>query len=234
VKGLPQGPGPPQRSGGLLSDIRMFFLAHPAIPTRVRHETDLERGYYCERILQRLKVHAEGYSVLDIHRIGIEAPVTFVYEELLQWSGDSTCWPNHIARVQRVDGRLETIRILLLGRARPFGPLFRMTAIRIQGLPETFGGDNARYLLYECGGGYPIGIFSMYVRSPIPELGEREPSQLFLIVGFNFYGRRELARGGPVHRLWEWVHDRVTANVMNRFKRYAEWRFGRMRDGLES
>lgn len=225
--------GPPPRSRGVLSDIRMFFLTRPSVPTRVPHETDLARAYYCERILQRLRVHAEGYSILNIHRIGIEAPVRFVYEELLQWSGDSSCWPNHVARVERVEGRLEEIRILLFGWARPFKPLFRMSALRIQGLPEALDGDNARYLLYACSGGYPIGIFSMYVRSPIAELGEVEPSQLFLVVGFNFYGRRGLARAGPVHRAWEWIHNRVTANVMNRFKRYAEWRFGRIRGGLE-
>ena len=231
-KVVPSG-GPPLRSGGLVSDVRMFLLARPALPTRVRHETERERAYYSERILQRLRVHVDGYSVLNIHRIGIAAPVRFVFEELLGWNGDSTCWPNHIARVERVDGRLDSIRILLLGLSRSFKPLFRLEALAIQDAPQTLGGDNARYLLYSCKGGYPIGIFSMYVRSPIPELGEAEPSQLFLVVGFNFYGRRELAWAGPVHRPWEWVHNRVTANVMNRFKAYAEWRFRRIRDGIE-
>ena len=93
--------------------------------------------------------------------------------------------------------------------------------------PDEF--DNARYLLYDCSGGYPIGIFSMYVRSSIAEQHEVEPTQLFLVVGFNFYGRENWSRKRIINRTWEGVHNRVTANVMNRFKQLCEWRFEKIR-----
>ena len=54
--------------------------------------------------------------------------------------------------------------------------------------------DNARYVLYKCRGGYPIGIFSVYVRSSIAQEGETEATQVFMVVGFNFYGREDWPR----------------------------------------
>ena len=98
-------------------------------------------------------------------------------------------------------------------------------------LVAKYGEDNARYLLYKCSGGYPIGFFSMYVRSSIPEMSETEHSQLIFIVGFNFYGKARSARGRLMGKPWEWVHDRVTANVLNRIKRLCEWQFARIQQG---
>ena len=127
---------------------------------------------------------------------------------------------------------------VLFGREKgPFGlrlpPLFDLTAIRFCSHPEPLDCDNARYLLYACSGGYPIGIFSMYVRSPIAEQGEVEPSQLFLVVGFDFYGREALSHRRILNRPWEWIHNRVTANIMNRFRQLCEWRFESIREKWE-
>ena len=50
-------------------------------------------------------------------------------------------------------------------------------------------------------------------------------SQLFILVSFNFYGKKVLSRLSLVNRIWEGVHNRVTANVANRFKILMEWKF---------
>ncbi len=233
---------PPSRSTGILSDIRYFFLHRPPIPTLIKFSSRAEKEDYNQRIMQRIGIDVTKYSVLNIHRIGINVPVRNVFEELLQWDGDSTCWPNHIATVDRIDGRLEHIQIFLLGRKKyPFGfkrgflglkfiPLFSLNVLRFQRLPGL-SDDNARYLLYDSSGGYPIGIFTMYVRSPIPKLGEKEQTQLFLAVGFNFYGKERRSNINIVNEIWEKIHNRVTANVLNRFKQLCEWRFQRVQDG---
>jgi hypothetical protein len=167
--------------------------------------------------------------VLNIHRIGIQVPVRYVFEELLSWDGDSTCWPNHIATVDRLDGRLEKIQIFLLG-IKKFKPLFNLNAIKFQHLPGC-SDDNARYLLFDSSGGYPIGIFAMYVRSPIAEHKELEQTQLFFAVGFNFYGKVQRNNISIFNKIWEKIHNRVTANVLNRLKQLSEWRFQRLQDG---
>ena len=91
--------------------------------------------------------------------------------------------------------------------------------------------DNARYFLWDCKGGYPIGIFSVFARSPIAERGEAEPTQLFFAVGFNPHGRRYLSAVRPVRRTWEAIHNRVTSNVLNRFKRLCEVGFAATQEG---
>lgn len=234
---------PPRRSTGLLSDLKVFFLRRPAISTLMEFATPDERINYSHRIMQRLGIDVDRYAILNIHKIGIEAPARYVFEELLRWDGDSTCWPNHLATVDRVDDRLEHIRIFPLGwRRYPLGfrkslfglrfiPLFNLNAVRFQHLPGWSDIDNARYLLYESDGGYPIGIFAMYVRSSIARADEPEPSQMFMVVGFNFYGKRDWSRGHRIMRLWEAVHNRVTANIMNRFKQLCEWRFEKVQAG---
>ncbi|MCP5101935.1 MAG: hypothetical protein GY950_01085, partial [bacterium] len=171
---------PPSRSRGILSDIRFFFLHKPAVPTLIESDSEEERENYSRRIMQRLGTSVADYSILNIHKIGINAPVKYVFEELLKWDGDSTCWPNHIAAVQRIHGRLERIRIFLFGiKKSSLTLLFNLNAIKIQRLPDPADFDNARYLLYKCSGGYPIGIFSMYARSSITVLNEEEQTQLF-------------------------------------------------------
>jgi hypothetical protein len=233
---------PPKRSHGLLSDFRFFFLHRPELPTLIKFAEETEKENYSNSIMQRIGIDVSKYSVLNIHRIGIQVPVQYVFEELLQWDGDSTCWPNHMANVERLKGELEHIQIFFLGcKKYPFGfkngffglkfiPLFCLNAIRFQHLPGL-SDDNARYLLYDSSGGYPIGIFTMYVRSFIAERGEVEPAQLFLAVGFNFYGKENRSKIGIVNKIWEQIHNRVTANVLNRFKQLCEWRFQRIQDG---
>ncbi|MBA7713511.1 hypothetical protein ES703_122514 [subsurface metagenome] len=233
---------PPERSYGILSDIRYFFFHRPAIPTLIELPSEAEKEVYSHLIMQRIGIDVTKYSVLNIHRIGIHVPVRYVFEELLHWDGDSTCWPNHIAAVDRLDGRLERIQIFWLGRKKyPFGfkngifglkfiPLFSLDAKKFQHLPGL-SDDNARYLLYDSSGGYPIGIFTMYVRSAIPKRGEVEQAQLFLAVGFNFYGKEHRPNINIVNKIWEKIHNRVTANVLNRVKQLCEWRFQRIQDG---
>jgi hypothetical protein len=232
---------PPSRTRGLLGDVLQFLLHRPERSTLIKFDTDEERDNYNQRVTQRIGIDPNRYSVLNIHKIGIEAPVSYVFNELLQWNGDSTCWPNHIARVDLIENDLKRISILPFGwRKYPFKfmksffglkliPLFLLNAIRIKRMPDAFDFDNARYLLYECSGGYPIGIYVMYVRSSIEDLGETEHSQLIFAVGFNFYGREDWQRHRKlVNKLWEMVHNRVTANVLNRIKQLAEWRIEAM------
>ena len=103
--------------------------------------------------------------------------------------------------------------------------LFFLNVIRIKKVPDNFDFDNARYLLYECSGGYPIGILAIYVRSSIPEMGDVTKSQLIFGVGFNFFGNEKWQEKRKlVNTIWEWVHNRVTANVLNRIKQLGEWR----------
>jgi hypothetical protein len=104
-------------------------------------------------------------------------------------------------------------------------PLITMDSIKTQRMPNPYDFDNARYLLYECSGGYPVGIFCSYVRSSIEEMGETEQSQVFMAVGFNFYGKKNEPDNRIVNAAWERIHNRVTANILNRFKRLCEYRF---------
>ena len=85
---------------------------------------------------------------LNIHKIGIQAPASYVFDELLEWNGDSTCWPNHIAKVDRIENDLGNIRILPFGwKKYPFRmnsllgikliPLFLLNAIEISTTEAT-------------------------------------------------------------------------------------------------
>jgi hypothetical protein len=235
--GKPLHNKPPSRSKSLWTDIRYFLFHKPKIPTLIKFSSDEERDNYNHRVAQRIGIDPNRYSVLNIHKIGIEAPVSYVFNELLNWNGDSTCWPNHIAQVDRIENDLEHIQILPFGwkkypfpfRRSFFGlkliPLFYLNSIRIKRMPDPFDFDNARYLLYECCGGYPIGIYIMYVRSSIPEMGETAQSQLIFVVGFNFYGKQDWQkRRKLINHLWVMVHNRVTSNVLNRIKQLGEWR----------
>jgi len=235
-------PAPPARSRNWMTDVRHFFLHKPEIPTLVRFNSMEERENYSQRIMQRLQLDVHRYVILNIHQIGINLPVKYVFDELMKWDGDATCWPNHLAEVNRIDGRLDAIHLYPFGwRNYPFKrkngflglhyiPLFNLNARRIQETPDPDEMDNARYLLYDCSGGYPIGIFSMYARSPIASQGEVETTQVFLVVGFNFYGREDWSKKRLVHGFWEGIHNRVTSNVMNRFKQLCEWRFNQIQD----
>jgi hypothetical protein len=235
----------PERTRGILSDIRCFFLHKPSLPTLIKFTSLAERQDYSQRILQRLGIDVDEYSILNIHRIGIEAPVRYVFEELLVWDGQSPCWPNHVARLKRTSKSLEEIRVFFLGGMRRilgalqrlFGPdtgvLFRLNAMQFRHHPGPSDFDNARYLLFKCSGGYPVGILTIYVRSPIAEQNEREQTQLFFAVGFNYYGQKNWPLTRFVNRLWESVHNRVTANVLNRYKQLCEARFEEMQEELK-
>ncbi|MCF8244156.1 MAG: hypothetical protein K9J37_03750 [Saprospiraceae bacterium] len=234
---------PPAKSEGFLSDIRHFLLHRPELPTLIKFNTKEEREDYSFRILQRLDIGVSEYRILNIHHIGVNAPAKYVFEELLKWNGDSTCWPNHIAQVARKHEQLEHLNIYLFGwKKYPawlknglFGlkyiPLFKMDAINLHKIPDAVEADNARYLLYKCSGGYPIGVFTLYVRSSIENLQEEEQSQLFLMVGFNFYGKENWSELKLINRTWELIHNRVTSNVLNRIKQLSEWRFEKIKNG---
>ena len=235
--------GSPLRTHGVLSDFGAFFIHRPEIATLVPTGSEESRREYTERIHQRLPIAIDQYAVLNIHRIGIDAPVSLVYDELARWSGESPCWPDHIATVENVNGSLEHIRIVAFGSwirwlrdnirqlNTDFGLLFRMTALEFKHTSEPVDVDNARYLLYKCSGGYPIGVFCMYARSAVESLAEPEQTQLFLAVSFNFYGREKGLVPSVMHKVWQGIHNRVTANVMNRFKRLFEARFASLKAG---
>jgi|GEM_PF-18728 len=227
---------PPKKPRGVLGDVLSFVLRAPRIPTRIDFSSIAEREDYSKRVLQRLGRDVSAYSVLNLHRIGVEAPGRYVFEELLNWDGDSTTWPNELATIERVGEGLEHVQVHLFGRSwlrhllPSREPLFELKLLRMQAVPGDTDPDNSRYLLFNCEGGYPIGIFALYVRSSIPEQGEHETTQVFLGVGFDFYGKERWPLFHPVNRVWETVHDRVTRNQLNRFKQLCEWRFAQTRE----
>ncbi len=228
---------PPDSSRNLLTDVLNFLIHKPPIPTHVKLDSFEQREEYTKRVLQRIDIEVSDYSVLNFHKIGVDTPVNVIFQELLNWNGDSTCWPNHVAKVFRIDDQIEEIDIRLFGiKKYPFGwfsPLFKLNSIRIQRTPAIVDLDNARYLLYNCSGGYPIGIFAMYVRSSIPEQNEMAQSQLFFAVGFDFYGSKKTTEFNLVNFIWEKIHNRVTANTLNRIKQLCEWRFEKMQGGIK-
>lgn len=221
----------------LLSDLYNFILKKPDLDTLISFKTAAERKDFSKRILQRLGVGVDQYAVLNIHKIGINVPGRYIFEELLAWDNDSIYWPNKLACIHRREGILDHIQIFLFGLERLFpvkrmkfggimlSPLFIMDKLNFNRTPRTSDLDNARSLLYECSGGYPIGIFSMYVRSSIAEKDEKETSQLFFMVAFNFFGKQNWFNNHVINRIWEFIHDRATANIMNRIKKICEINF---------
>lgn len=232
----------PPRDGGLATDIRSFVLRKPPIPTLITFDTEAAREDFSQRIAQRIGIDVAQYAILNIHRIGIEAPVRHVFEELMQWNGRPTYWPTRIVSVERTQGRPGQLQFFLLGKKNSifgvknglfgldFIPLFLMDVVDVQQRPAESNFDNARYVLYECSGGYPVGICAIYVRSPITDLGETERAQMFFAVGFDFYGKKDWPRRHLVNRIWEGIHNRVAANVLNRFKVECEESFRRIQD----
>ena len=104
-------------TSNIFTDIRHYFLHRPKIKTLIKFNTVEDRHVYCESIMQRIGIDVDRYRLLNIHRIGIEAPASFLFNELMKWNGDSLCWPNHIAHVNLHDPALEEIQITLFGRA---------------------------------------------------------------------------------------------------------------------
>lgn len=224
---------PPETSKSIISDIRNYFLKKPHKSTLVKIQSEEDRKKYGQLILKRTGIEVDRYRMLNIHNISIEAPAEFIFEELLTWDGDSIWWPNHLAKPNLKDGNLEKIRITLFGLSKNLFKnkkgfvisllhLFNLNAIKIRKDPDD---ENGRYLLYKCSGGYPIGIFSMYVRDSMPEIGEEGESQFFAVVGFNFYGSRQLSKLNILNKTWESIHNRVTSNILHRLKFKCEWDF---------
>lgn len=216
-------------------------MRRPEISTLVDFDSDGIREDYTRQIAQRVGIDVSQYSVLNIHRIGIDAPVRYVFEEIVRWRGDAPYWPNHVATPQSDDNRPEDMRVVMFGRSvggwlesvtrTRLGTLFLMRARAVRRVPADSDLDNARYFLWDCSGGYPIGIFSIFARSPIAALEEIEQTQLFFVVGFNPHGRRFLSSIRPVRRTWEAIHNRVTGNVLNRFRSLCEEQFRATREG---
>jgi uncharacterized protein YbjT (DUF2867 family) len=235
---------PPKRSKNLWSDIKQFLIHKPKISTWVQLKGKKEKASAATDLLHRLGIDVGKYKVLNLHKIGVNAPSHYIFDELLNWNSTSSCWPNHIAKVSRSDNKLEHLKIHLFGwtkypfnlKKAPLGlnyiPLFELNALHFQHTPDSSLPDSARYLLYETSGGYPIGFFTLYTRSSIEEYGEKEMSQLYLMVGFNFFGKQVLRNWTPLNRLWEAIHNRVTSNVISRIKQLSEWRFEKMKDNI--
>ena len=234
----------PADSSSLVSDVAGFVFHRPQVSTHVAVESDSWREDYTLRIAQRTGVDVSVYSVLNIHRIGIDAPVEVVFEKVERWNGGSYCWPDHIATIEEIPDEQDGFRVIFLGQTRisrwlrkrlgpRFGMLFRATVAEARRVPNVQDVDNARFFLWNCSGGYPIGIFSIFVRSSIPERGETESTQVFFAVGFNPFGRAFLGRIRPVRTAWQFVHDSVTSNVLNRFKQQCEDSFRDLQRGIE-
>ncbi len=223
----------PTVPGGILADMRAFFWHRPAIPTLIKFASPEEREDMSHRVMQRIGVDLTRYSVQNVHRIGIEVPARYVFEELLKWDRNSSCWPNHLATVNRVDGQLSNVMIHPFGRrGSQLSSLFNLNVLRIHTVPSDADPDNARYMLFSCDGGYPVGVFVFYVRSSIAELAEQERSQIFVGVSFDFYGKEKWPLFHPVNRVWESIHNRAMGNILNRFKQVCEWQFERRQAGL--
>ena len=224
----------PANSTSALSDILNFVIHRPSIPTQVSVESDTWREDYTRRIAERTGVDVSVFSILNLHRIGIEAPVETVFDEVERWEGGSACWPDHLATIEEIPGEQDGFRVVLLGRSGlmrrlrsrfgpEFGSLFVATVVEARRVPDMRDTENARFFLWNCSGGYPIGVFSIFARSRIPGRREPEPTHLFFAVGFNPFGSRTLGSiGGPIRSAWQLIHDRVTSNVLNRFKMLCE------------
>lgn len=227
----------PPQSESLISDIYHYLIKPPAINTFIKFENPDEQKEYCQRILHRLNVEVCEYTVLNIHKIGINAPGKYVFEELLKWNNNSRYWPSKLARLKLPDGSLDCVQIYLFGldtilsfkplkiRGLHLPELFKLEKRQFNSTPHTSDFDNARSLLYNCSGGYPIGIFSLYVRSSIKDRNEMEITQLFFMVAFDFFGIKPNFITHFIKEIWQNIHNRVTANVMHRIKLICETKF---------
>ncbi|HEY9115318.1 MAG TPA: hypothetical protein VIN10_11520 [Bacteroidales bacterium] len=224
------------KSNSILSDIRYFFIQKSEIDTLVKFQPENGRQQYNQLIFDRIGLEVDKFKMLNIHQIAIDVPVDFLFGELMKWNSDSCWWPNHIAKVHALDDRLSRINVFLFGKINfsfkkqkksPEFHLLRLFNFKLikkenNSSPEN---KNAHYLLYECSGGYPIGVFSLFMRDSIPENNETCKSQLFMMVSFNFYGIKSLSRIKMITKTWEAIHNRVTSNSLNRIKNYCEMNF---------
>jgi predicted DNA binding CopG/RHH family protein len=63
------------------------------------------------------------------------------------------------------------------------------------------------------------------VRSSINEENEKEMSQLFFVVAFDFFGLKKHRNMRLIKSIWQKIHNRVSANVLNRIKLICETKF---------
>lgn len=210
----------PNGRAGFLSDCARFIVRSPAEQTFLDLSQPGRREIYDSRVLERLGVNVAEADVLNIHRIGIEAPPEIVWSDVAKWNPDAGYLPERIVRCAWEDENHERGGVRLLGLS--FLPLFRLNLVRRQDVPPPNDPDHARYVLYRCSGGYPMGVFSIYIRSRIAAEGEVEPTQMFFMVSFDFFGKKHWLGARAVRPVWESVHNRVTAQILNRFKAYCQ------------
>jgi hypothetical protein len=212
--------------------MRDYVLRTPPIATRIDFSSLSERQDYSDRVMRRLGRDVSNYSVLNLHKIGVDAPARFVFDALLSWDRDSSCWPNELVTIEREGQGLGLLKLWLFGKSwlrHCFSkkPLFQLKLLQVRLVPSAQDPDDGRFLLFQCEGGYPIGIFAYYVRSSISDRRELDQTQVFVGAGFDFYGKERWPLFHPVNRVWESIHDRVTRNMLNRFKQLCEWQYDR-------
>ena len=60
---------PPSKSKGVITDLVYFLLRKPKQATQIKFDTDEERDDYNHRVMQRLGIDPNRYSVLNIHKL---------------------------------------------------------------------------------------------------------------------------------------------------------------------
>jgi hypothetical protein len=102
-----------------VGDLLTYFVQRPPVPTLVRFSNPVQRDDYLARIRQRVGLGVERFAILNVHRIGIDAPLMLVWQKSLEWGPDSTYWPMRIAPMERPDGSNHWLEVYLFGRAGP-------------------------------------------------------------------------------------------------------------------
>lgn len=225
---------PYKKSNSIVSDIRHFFLNKPEKNTLIELKSEFDRDHFNRLIFDRTGYELGNYKMLNIHQIAIDVPADFIFDELMKWNSESCWWPNHVAKVHVLDEQLSHIDVFLFGKLN-FRPgnkkqspefhllrLFNLSILKKEESTLTSSSDNAHYLFYQCSGGYPIGVFSLFTRNSIPERNEDCISQLFMMVSFNFYGIKSWSKIKFITKPWEAIHNRVTTNSLTRIKNYCE------------
>jgi len=110
----------PGNSINLLTDIKYFFTRKPAIGTYVKIHSEEEKKEISQRIFQRTGVIVDNYNVLNLHKIAVDTPAQYLFEEVMKWDGNSCWWPNHIAHVSYLDNDKKNIKINLFKPVKIF------------------------------------------------------------------------------------------------------------------
>jgi hypothetical protein len=220
--------GPQNRFARLWRDFVSFFVRQPGEPTHIDLSLPELRQEYDRRVFERVGVSVADNDVLNIHRIGINAPPDFVWQVWARRDPEAYYWPTRIAFPSLRNQSRNEGALLLFGR--PYLRLFRAVLIRRHDVPQDSDPHEGRYALYRCTGGYPIGIFGMYARPRNVTEGDIEPTQVFFLVAFDFFGRKHWLGSRAVRPIWESIHNRVTTQVLNRFKAHCESAYARAQE----